>query len=73
LIGEIGIHAQEARDLLGNQTAITQAVQNQRESLSGVNIDEEAISLLAYQRAYQGAARFLNVVDRLLETLINSI
>ena len=47
--------------------------ENQREALSGVSIDEEAISLIKFQRAYQGAARFLSVVDRLLETLINSV
>ncbi len=38
-----------------------------------VSINEEAIALLRFQRAYQGAARFLTVVDRLLETLINSV
>ena len=73
LIGEIAVHSAAARELLTNQTSITTAIQNQRESLSGVNVDEEAISLVTYQRAYQGAARFLNVVDRLLETLINSV
>jgi len=73
LIGEIGIHAQEARDLLSNQASITEAVRNQRESLSGVNLDEEAISLMAYQRAYQASARFLGVIDRLLDTLINAV
>ena len=73
LIGEIGVHSAEARELLSNQNSITTAIQNQRESLSGVNVDEEAISLISYQRAYQGSARFLNVVDQLLETLINSV
>ena len=73
LIGEIGVHSAEASELLSNQSSITTAIQNQRESLSGVNIDEEAISLITYQRAYQGAARYLNVVDQLLETLINSV
>ncbi|MGA1488627.1 MAG: flagellar hook-associated protein FlgK [Planctomycetota bacterium] len=73
LVGEIGLNSAEAREHLTNQVSITTAIQNQRESLSGVNIDEEAISLVSYQRAYPGAARFLNVVDRLLETLINSV
>ncbi len=73
LIGAIGSRGAEARELLANQEAITEAARNQRESLSGVNIDEEAITLIQYQRAYQGSARFLTVVDRLLETLINSV
>ncbi len=72
-IGELGVQGAEARELHSNQEAIFLSVKNQREALSGVNVDEEAISLIQFQRAYQGAARFLNVVDGLLETLINSV
>ena len=42
----------------------------QRESLSGVNTDEEAIAMVSYQRAYQGAARYLTVVDEMMQTLL---
>ena len=42
----------------------------QQQAISGVNADEETINLLAFQRAYQGSARFLQVVDELLETLV---
>ena len=70
-IGRIGVEGAEARDLLTNQQAITEAVRGQREALSGVSLDEEAIELIQYQRAYQGSARFLTVVDQLLDTLIN--
>jgi flagellar hook-associated protein 1 FlgK len=44
---------------------------NQREEISGVNEDEETVKLLAYQRAYQSAAKYLSVVDELYETLID--
>ncbi|MGE3166163.1 MAG: flagellar hook-associated protein FlgK [Planctomycetota bacterium] len=73
LIGRIGVEGAEARDLARNQDAITANVRNQREALSGVNVDEEAIQLIQLQRAYQGSARFLSVVDSLLDTLINSV
>lgn len=73
VIGRIGVEGAEARDLTRNQEAITANVRNQRESLSGVNVDEEAIQLIQLQRAYQGSARFLSVVDSLLDTLINSV
>lgn len=72
-IGRLGVRGAESRDLQRNQEAIVANLRNQRESISGVNIDEEAIHLIQLQRAYQGAARFLNIVDRLLETLINSV
>ena len=43
----------------------------QRESLSGVNEDEEVSKLIMYQRSYQSAAKFISTVDQLYETLIN--
>lgn len=42
----------------------------QRESISGVNLDEEAISLVKYERAFQGAARFISVVDQMIGELV---
>jgi len=38
---------------------------------SSVDIDEETVTMLAFQRAYQGAARVLTTVDEMLDTLIN--
>ncbi len=71
LIGSIGVAGAEARDSVVNQEAIATSLTNQRDALSGVSVDEEAIELIRYQRAYQGSARFLTVVDRLLDTLLN--
>ncbi|MBX3396904.1 MAG: flagellar hook-associated protein FlgK [Phycisphaerae bacterium] len=42
----------------------------QRESISGVNLDEEAVNLMQFQRAYEGAARYMQVVDSMLQTLL---
>lgn len=72
-VGALGVAGAEARDLAINQESIELSARNQRDALSGVSIDEESISLIKHQRAYQGAARFLNIVDGLLETLINSV
>lgn len=46
------------------------SLQAQRESISGVNLDEEAIALLKFESAFQGAARYVRVVDGLLDELI---
>jgi len=45
----------------------------QFQAVSGVNTDEEAINLLAYQRAYQGSAQFLSAVDEMIQTLLQLI
>ena len=43
------------------------------QKVSGVSTDEEAINLMAYQRAYQASARFLSVVDELIQTLLAAL
>ncbi|GEA90133.1 flagellar hook-associated protein FlgK [Cellulomonas cellasea] len=43
----------------------------QQLSQASVDTDEEAVNMLAYQRAYEGAARVLTAIDEMLDTLIN--
>lgn len=45
----------------------------QRESISGVNLDEEAVALMSFQRAYEGVARYMNVVDEMMQTLLSLV
>jgi len=52
--------------------ALTNA-RTQQQSSAGVDMDEENVSLLAYQHAYQGAARVLTAVDEMLDTIINRL
>jgi flagellar hook-associated protein 1 FlgK len=53
--------------------AVLSSLQSQKESVSGVNLDEEAIALLKYERAFQGAARFVATVDNMLTELVSII
>jgi flagellar hook-associated protein 1 FlgK len=43
----------------------------QRLAISGVSLDEEAVRLITYQRAYQAAARMIGTLNELLEILVN--
>lgn len=54
-------------------TTVRENLEAQQQSTSGVNSDEEAINLLSFQRAYQGSARFLSVVDQLYQTLLQMV
>jgi flagellar hook-associated protein 1 FlgK len=54
-------------------TAILSALQTQKENISGVSLDEEAIELIKYERAFQGAARFLSTVDQMMTELMSII
>jgi flagellar hook-associated protein 1 len=43
-----------------------------RESVSGVNLDEEAANMLKFQQAYSAAAQMISVADKLFNTLMNA-
>jgi flagellar hook-associated protein 1 len=44
-----------------------------RDSISGVNLDEEAANLLRYQQAYQAAAQVIAVSSTLFDTLLMAV
>jgi flagellar hook-associated protein 1 FlgK len=71
LITDFGSEVASANRVATNQSILTDQVDASRESLSGINIDEEMVNLLAAQRAYEGAARVMTVMDSVLDTLIN--
>jgi flagellar hook-associated protein 1 len=70
LIYSIGSDGQAAADGVTNQTNIVDQLKNQRDSISGVNLDEEAANLIKYQKAYQASARFANVLDLLSDDIL---
>ena len=67
----LGVQAQATNRRVDIQANILGQLDAAREADSGVNMDEEMTNMLAYQRAYEGAARFMTAVDQMLETLIN--
>jgi len=52
---------------------VLQTLQAQRESLSGVSMDEEAVNLMKQQRAYQGAARLVSAINDLMGEVMNIV
>ena len=73
MAGDLGSQSREMQNRTENQALIAQQMDNQRQRVSGVNVDEEAVKMLEYQRAYQASARFISVVDKVLESLFNGI
>lgn len=71
LVAENGIRTREAKVRLAAQEAVLTQAQNARDSLSGVNLDEEAANLMKFQQAYQAAAKILDVGNKLFETLLS--
>ena len=71
MIVGLGVQAQSANRQVEIQANILAQVDAGREAEAGVNMDEEMSNMLAYQRAYEGAARFVSAIDQALDTLIN--
>ena len=53
-----------------SQSVLT-SIDNQRQSVSGVSLDEEMTNLMKFQRGYQASARMMTTIDQMLDTLIN--
>jgi flagellar hook-associated protein 1 FlgK len=70
-IGRVGSEVRDARRKEANAQALTDAVQDRRESVAGVSLDEEMGNLVRFQRAYQASSRAMSTMDEMLDVLIN--
>jgi flagellar hook-associated protein 1 FlgK len=70
-VAALGVDSRTAQGESANQEVLVKHLQTERDSVSGVSLDEETTHLIQYQRAYQAAARVVTVVDDMLDTLIN--
>ena len=71
LVSNLGSQVSTAANNQTTQDQVTQQLQTQRDSVSGVSIDEEMTNLISFQQAYSASARFLTTIADLYDTLIN--
>lgn len=72
MVASVGVKTSEARINASAQKALVERAEDQMESVSGVNLDEEAANLLKFQQAYQAAARVITIANDVFQTLINA-
>lgn len=70
LIAHVGGAVRAAKDEQADAQATLNALSDQRQSVSGVSLDEEMTNLISFQRGYQASARTLTAMDQMLEQLI---
>ena len=70
LVSDVGNKSREIQVTGDAQAALLKQSQNARESLSGVNLDEEAANLLRYQQAYQASAKALDIGSKLFDVIL---
>ena len=69
-MNEIAITAADAKNDAEASDVVKETLLAQREALSGVSLDEEAINLIRQQRAFQGASRLIAAVDELMQQIL---
>ena len=70
-IADIGVLAKDAKSGRTNEELLVNQIDNAREGVKGVNIDEELITMIQTQHIYQGASRLIVVIDSMLDMLMS--
>jgi len=73
MVNGVAVQASNAQNSAESARTVRETLETQRESLSGVSLDEEALNLMKYQRAYQGAAKLISTVNEMMDTLMNLV
>lgn len=71
MIGALGIQKQNIGRLADNQDALVTQITNWRESVKGVNMDEELTNMIRFQQGYNASSRVITTIDEMLDKLIN--
>lgn len=70
LVSQVGNTARQVQVNGKAQQALVDQATSAQQSVSGVNLDEEAASLMRYQQAYQASAKLITVAGKLFDTLL---
>lgn len=70
-VAALGIAAAQANSNFEARDIILQGLTAQREAISGVSLDEEALNLSRFERAFEGASRYLSVVEEMSQELLS--
>ncbi|MGP4078946.1 flagellar hook-associated protein FlgK [Pseudalkalibacillus sp. R45] len=73
VIGEMAMDTQQANRLMNNSETLKQSVEERRQSVSGVSLDEEMTRMMQFQHAYNAAARNITSIDEMLDRIINGM
>ena len=72
-IGAVGFEASTAETALMANESLLNSLNQQREQISGVKLDEEMTSMLRYEQAYQAAAQYIQAVNSMNDAVLNLI
>jgi flagellar hook-associated protein 1 len=73
LVTSVGAVSQQASRLAENQHTVLTDLENRREALAGVSLDEEQVNLIRFQQAYNAAANFIRIAGELGQTVLDLV
>lgn len=71
ICAQVGVMAQESVRMVHNQEILLNELENKRQSVSGVSLDEEMTNMIKFQHAYNAASRYITAIDEAIEVIIN--
>jgi len=73
ILNSLGTQSQSTSMMRENAETLLTYLEERKESVSGVSLDEETADLIRFQRAYESAAQYMSVVNEMIETLIDIV
>ncbi|HET6460776.1 MAG TPA: flagellar basal body rod C-terminal domain-containing protein, partial [Syntrophales bacterium] len=69
-VGDMALLAEQTNQGQEFETSLINQLNNTRDAISGVNLDEEMVNLIKYQQAYVAASKALTIADQLMNDLL---
>lgn len=73
LILSLSMAREQARDMVENQTILTNQIRERKQEISNVSLDEEMANMLKYQHSYIANSRVINAIDEMIDTIVNRL
>lgn len=73
LVSNLGVDAQDAIRNKSNEEVMVKQIENERQSIMGVSLDEEMTNMIKFQQAYNASARMVNVIDEMIDLVVNRL
>jgi flagellar hook-associated protein 1 FlgK len=70
-VAHVGLSGEQAHQAMETHARIGKQLRDLRQSISGVNMDEELANMIKFQHGYEAAAKFVTHIDQMLDTIIN--
>lgn len=73
MVSKVGVESRRAQDQVTNQNMLMTNLENMRQQVMGVNLDEEMANMVQFQHGYNAAARVMQTMNEMLDRVINRL